>query len=832
MKLIRNRIAPLTAGVVLINFLVVALLALSVHESHVQYEEQATISARNLAQVLDEDIKGIFDRVDLTLLSVTDETERQIKSGGIHKQVLNAYISHQLEKVPELDSLRMTDANGDVLYGSGVVPGINIADRDYFYYQRDASSKTLTISMPYLSRITGKWQISISRRISKPDGSFNGIAYGNFMLDYFTGMFSGINVGTHGSIAMWNSDLELIARFPNPRNEAGLKLRSEAFNESIRVSREKGSYTTLSNVDKIERTFCYRKISKYPIYILVGLATQDYLAQWQKEAIKKSALGVSFVLLSAFFTVLFYRYLTDSKRAEEALYHSEERLRLALAAASQGLYDLNVQTGEAIVSDEYAMILGYDPKEFHETNAAWIARLHPDDRDRVAETHRSYVRGDIPEYAVEFRQRTKSGDWKWILSLGRIVDQDAEGNPLRMLGTHTDITERKRAEAEKEKLQEQLLQAQKMEAIGQLAGGIAHDFNNILTAIIGYASLLKTNLGAESSLRVYAEQILSSAEKSADLTRQLLAFSRKQIMNITETDLNSLIKGIEKLLHRLIGEDVDLKTSLTDERLIAMVDPSQIEQVLLNLSTNARDAMPCGGSLTISTRVMTLNGEDAKTHNLSTTGRYALISVTDTGIGLDEVSRKRIFEPFYTTKEIGKGTGLGLAIVYGIIKGHNGHITVHSEPGEGTTFNIYLPVIESPSESTREKEDFIPRGGRETILVAEDNNEVRTLISQVLQEAGYEVIESVDGEEAISKFETNRDSIALAILDVIMPGKSGKETFKAIRKIKPGVRVLFTSGYTSDIITKAGIEESGAHFMWKPLTPVDLLRKVRALLDK
>jgi len=370
-----------------------------------------------------------------------------------------------------------------------------------------------------------------------------------------------------------------------------------------------------------------------------------------------------------------------------------------------------------------------------------------------------------------------------------------------------------------------------MEAVGQLAGGIAHDFNNMLTAIIGYASLLAAKLGTESPLKHYVDQILGSSEKSANLTSQLLAFSRKQIMSPKETDLNGLIKGMEILLKSLIGEDVEFKTCFTDMRLMAMVDRGQMEQVLLNLCTNARDAMPHGGLLTISTDVLELDEKSIRTYDLDQPGRYALISVTDTGHGMEETTRERIFEPFYTTKEIGKGTGLGLSIVYGIIKQHGGNITVYSEPGKGTTFKIFLPLIMSRMETVKAERLVTPRGGSEAILVAEDDEAVRTLTSHILQEAGYAVIEAVDGDDAINKFMENRDSIKLAMLDVVMPKKSGKEVCDAIRKIKSDIRILLTSGYTADIISTRGITEEGLEFISKPITPNNLLRKVREVLD-
>jgi len=413
-----------------------------------------------------------------------------------------------------------------------------------------------------------------------------------------------------------------------------------------------------------------------------------------------------------------------------------------------------------------------------------------------------------------------------VKKVDRVFDFLAfQTSPGKVAVVFNDVTNRK-------KLEEERLQWQKLESVGQLAGGIAHDFNNMLTAIIGYVSLLGVKIETASPLKQYVDQILSVSEKSANLTSQLLSFSRQQIRSLHVINLNELIKKMEILLKRIIGEDIEFKISLTDKLLKVMVDTGQIEQVLINLCSNARDAMPHGGLLTISTDALELDEKNMKTYSLDQPGRYALIAVTDTGIGLDEIARQRIFEPFFTTKEVGKGTGLGLAIVYGTIKQNSGSITVYSEFGKGTTFKIYLPLSESPLEEASMKEVIAPTGGTETILVTEDNEEVRDLTTHVLQEFGYTVIEAVDGEDAVRKFEENKDRIELAILDVIMPKKSGKEVSEAIKAIKPGVQFLFTSGYTADIITRAGISEEGVYFIQKPSTPNSLLGKVREILDK
>ena len=404
---------------------------------------------------------------------------------------------------------------------------------------------------------------------------------------------------------------------------------------------------------------------------------------------------------------------------------------------------------------------------------------------------------------------------------------DSKGRPAYYVAVKRDVTNEKR-------LEEQLRQAQKMEAIGQLTGGIAHDFNNFLTAILGFSSLLQMKFEDDNDAQSssYLQNIISAAEKAANMTNSLLAFSRKRIINIRPALLNEIIKGMERLLQRVITENVEFKTTLTDKGTIIMADTGQIEQVLLNLVANARDAMPKGGTVFIKTEVVNVDEVFVRTHGYGKPGAYVLLSVSDTGIGMDEMTRERIFEPFFTTKEVGKGTGLGLSIVYGIIKQHNGYIDVNSESGKGATFNIYLPIIESTIESAEIKKEAIPKGGTETILLAEDELEVRRLVKTVLEEFGYKVIEAVDGEDAINRFTENKDRIDIVILDVIMPKKNGREAYNELKNIKPDIKTIFISGYTEDIIKREDIFEMRLNFIAKPVSPSDLLEKIREALDK
>ncbi len=402
--------------------------------------------------------------------------------------------------------------------------------------------------------------------------------------------------------------------------------------------------------------------------------------------------------------------------------------------------------------------------------------------------------------------------------------RDAAGYVASAIETLTDITERRSLEA-------QLFQAQKMEAVGLLAGGVAHDFNNILTAIIGYGNLLKGRAESDAISADYTDQILASADRASHLTRSLLAFSRSQIIDPRPIRLNEIIKRIEPLLRRLTGEDVELFFALTKEEGTIWADPHQMEQVLMNLCTNARDAMPAGGKLSISTERVVTGDFFCLRHPGARSGACMRLSVADSGVGMNEATQEKMFEPFFTTKESGKGTGLGLSIIYGIVKQHNGFIDVRSEVAKGTIFIIHFPIIHEQAENLKAQLHVSAGKGSETILLAEDDENVRLLAENILQEHGYRVITAADGQEAVEKFGRHADAVDLVVLDVLMPKKNGKEAYDELKKFRSPIKVIFMSGYAPETIHQKGIIDTGNGFLHKPFSPAAFLSKVREVLD-
>lgn len=522
--------------------------------------------------------------------------------------------------------------------------------------------------------------------------------------------------------------------------------------------------------------------------------------------------------------------ITERKAAEQALLESKKRLdeesdklRTISENAPFGIVLTDSSGRFEYVNPKFMEMFGYNLHDVPD-GKTWFRKAYPDHeyRKNVIKTWLTDLEsfkqkskaGERPNYT--FTVTCKDGSKKTINFIPVFLPNGGH------LLTCEDITERLYLES-------QLRQAQKTEAIGTLAGGIAHDFNNILTALMGYATLIKIKLKTTDPLITYADQILTASQKAADLIKNLLAFSRKQPLNLTYIDVNNIIKSTEKLLKRLLTEDIELKTKLTKDNTVIMADQSQIDQILFNLASNARDAMPNGGRLTIETDIVNLDKEYIEKYGFGKPGRYVMIKVTDTGSGMDKDTLDKIFDPFFTTKEVGKGTGLGLATVYGIVKQHNGFINVDSVLNVGTTFHIYLPALSTEIEQIPIEPVSIPTGN-ETVLVAEDNEDVRAFLKEVLIKHGYRVIEAQDGEDAIKKFMTHKD-IDLIILDTVMPKKNGLEAFKEIYKLEPDVRVIFMSGYSRDIVLEKGIGDKEFDFIPKPVEVEKLLLKIREVLS-
>jgi len=534
------------------------------------------------------------------------------------------------------------------------------------------------------------------------------------------------------------------------------------------------------------------------------------------------------------------RDITTRKLAEERLQRNEERLNQAIRVADIGFFDHDHVKSERYWSPELRRIVGLKPDDPLPPHASTdpadkVQWIHPDDRQMIFE---AVTRAHAPQsdgfYDVEYRFLRPDGDVRWlkVRSQTFFAGDGAARHPVRTVGGAQDITDRKTAEADRIRLQEQLTQAQKMESVGRLAGGVAHDFNNMLSVISGYAELALRTTGAGGPVQSDLEEIRTAARRAADLTRQLLAFARRQVVAPKVLDLNSAVSASLGMIRRLIGEDIELTWAPSADAGRVRIDPSQVDQVLTNLAANARDAIQGVGCITVRTRRIRLGAADLLRHEGAVPGLYSTLEVGDTGHGIDQETAAHLFEPFFTTKPVGRGTGLGLATVYGIVKQNDGCVEVDSEVGRGTRVRIFLPSVDADvTGATTDMVAGLPQSGHETVLLVEDESAVLRLSKIVLERFGYKVLTAGTPSEAIQVFTTHEGLVHLLVTDVVMPEMNGRELAARLRESHPELKALFVSGYSASALAPRGVLDEGVHFLQKPFSLEDLAASVRQALD-
>ena len=509
-------------------------------------------------------------------------------------------------------------------------------------------------------------------------------------------------------------------------------------------------------------------------------------------------------------------------RIRHQLVQREELFRLISENAADMIAVVDPNGRRLYNSPAYARILGFSNEELESTS--FFDQVHPDDR-QVAEQAAKEASGGGEGRTVQYRMRHKDGSWH-VIESGASAILDAHKKVEKLVIVNRDVSERRQ-------LEEKFRQAQKMEAVGRLSGGVAHDFNNLLGVIIGYAEFLQESLAPENKLRGSVDEILKAGKRAASLTRQLLAFSRQQVLDPKVLDLNGVVSDMEKMLRRLIGEDVELSTVLSPQLGRLKADQGQLEQVVMNLVVNARDAMPQGGKLVIDTQNMVMDDAFIRRYPYPVqAGPYVCLTVTDSGIGMDPETKARAFEPFFTTKEKGKGTGLGLSTVYGVVKQSGGYIDIDSSPGAGTTFKIYLPRVHDAIKAETPTGTATSFTGNETILLAEDETSLRTLTRNTLELCGYKVLEAKDGIEALEVSDRHQGSIDLLLTDMVMPGMGGRALAQGLTRRRPDIRLAYMSGYTGQAVGSQGPVDPGSVFLLKPFTRELLTRKIREALDR
>jgi PAS domain S-box-containing protein len=589
-----------------------------------------------------------------------------------------------------------------------------------------------------------------------------------------------------------------------------------------------------------------RRVPDTPWYLIAKMEEDEVEAPVRRRSLVLGLIAVSLILVVGAIIVLwwrrqqlqFYRERYEAEierraveeRAAQALQESESRFRAIFEQAAIGMADSSLDARFIRLNQRFCEIMGYSREEL--LGLTFREITHPDDLARDEQLVAQLLRGELSSFTVEKRYLRKNGDVVWANLMVSLL-RSPSGDPLHFVAVVEDITGQKRAGEERRHLERQLLQAQKMESVGRLAGGVAHDFNNHLAVINGYCAMLLDEMGPGDPLREQVDEILLAGNRAAALTQQLLAFSRKQVAEPRVLSLNDVVAEAGKMLSRLIGDDIEIVTHFDAGLGSVVADPSQMNQVLMNMAINARDAMPKGGRIIIGTANTDLDEGYAAQHAGVAAGPYVLLSITDTGAGMTQDIVQHIFEPFFTTKDTGVGTGLGLSTVYGIVKQAGGWIWVYSEPGKGSTFKVYLPRAggaPKPLPAPVSAADTLR--GTETVLVVEDQPEVRRLTLAMLESQGYRLLEAANGSEALSLCERHPEPIHLLITDVVMPGMTGKELATRLLALRPSLKTLYTSGYPANAIAHEGVLDPGVAYLPKPFSRAQLAAKVRDVLSE
>jgi signal transduction histidine kinase len=745
--------------------------------------------AANLAVILGEYVHETFATYDASLRQLTVHG-RHIGGSGASEEDWSPILASAKAGLTGVGSISVLDAAGTILHTTQpVIKGQSRRDGYLFTHLAEIPRDELVVDAPFLTVSTPRQiVIPLGRRLTKEDGTFDGIVVATFNPAEPRRFFRSVEVGSQGIVWSFHPDGLVLFREPSDGNPIGESAQGNPIFDAARHGGDGYLRGPAIANGPILRT-AFHGLGTPPVIVAVSLAESEIFDEWWNE------VAASAVLFTAIGSMLAATLFVLLPKVEAA----HKQLKALFAANPLPMWVHDVATLRVLeVNDAAVRGYGYSREEFLAMRVTDVQTPDPKRQHRV-----------------------KSG---------RLIDVEVTSHALTFEGRQAelvvaqDVSERKLLEA-------QLRQVQKMEAVGQLAGGVAHDFNNLLTAILGYSNLLLEESDTDASARRDIDEIRKAAESATSLTSQLLAFSRRQILEPQILDLTEVVARMDSLLKRLISENVRLVSRLSPSLHRVSADRGQIEQIILNLALNARDAMPTGGRLTIETANVELDETYITEHPGASTGKHAMLAVSDTGIGMDPLTQARVFEPFFTTKPRGKGTGLGLATVYGIVKQSGGSIWVYSEPRHGTTFKIYLPA--APDQSAPAVVTARPTtvDGTETILLTEDQPEVRSIARAILTRHGYTVLSASSGAEALRILAEYRDPIDLLLTDVVMPSMSGPDLTRHVQSTYPEIAVLFMSGYTDDTIVRHGVLETGVAFIQKPFTPAGLLRKVRDVLD-
>lgn len=835
------------AIVVTVIALILLIIGFSVWKSVVEYRlriRAAELQSRGYARALKEHTERAFGEADSLLLEAIEHIKDH---GGIDREnsrLLRDFMIRRPRAIPQVSGITLVNRDG-LLFAHSLDSPIkksDASDREFFiHHSTHPEDDNLFISGPFKSRLHGKWRFTISRPVRSATGVFEGVVAIGFEMEYFRNFYASLDLGKKRRIVMIRKDGTLLLSEPYKETDFSVDFSKSILFRQHLPKAPQGTFHIAGGKALLEsgsRIVSYESLVGFPVVVNASMGIEEVTANWREGTFKQAFVTLATSLALLLLTILLLRQIKRIERAyylqaeqQDEIVKAKERYRLLVDNLPVVCWQADEHGKTHFISRVVTKIEGYTPEEIYAGgDALWLDRVHPGDLQMVSEAFKALLANGAV-YDVQYRIRHKAGHWIWLHDFAYATMLQ---NGVRIAhGVFSDVTARRQAEDERDQLELQLRQAQKMEAIGHLAGGIAHDFNNLLTPIMGYAEMATARIADHDPLAPKLAGIIAAAHKAKDLTQQLLSFGRRQPISTEVIDLNDVILSFNSILRRTIRESIRIDLVLDPEGAFIKADKSQMEQIIINMTVNAQDAFnDAQGRIIIETCKVRMDGENARIHPGMVPGEYMLLSFQDNGCGMSADVMNHIFEPFFTTKQVGHGTGLGLSTVYGIVKQHDAHITVTSREGEGTSFRIYFPccallslVLPEAAAVARSRD-----AGAATILVVEDNGMVREMVREMLEGIGYTIITAVDPHSAIELLAGSSARIDLLVSDVVMPGMSGPELYEQLVVQIPSLKVVYISGYPINPSIRGGTLEDEVNYLQKPFTAEALLERIRQVL--
>jgi PAS domain S-box-containing protein len=823
------RFKRLRLGVVVLGALVILAFALSsafdAWRSHGYALTATDRELNNTANALAEQTAWTLQTVDLMLL----DTARWYRSEGsqIAPERLNAMLAARSVGVPQVHQVTIVDSQGNQRYGSLKTPASlhNVADRSYFIAQRDGKAAGMFMSEPIVTRTEGRPAVEFSRRLEDENGNFSGIVAATVNLADLTQYYRAVNVGMGTAIQLMRDDGTLLARNPATPDAIGQRF------PALALAPTSAAMGVVNPLDGRRTFIAVTHVRNSHLKLAVTRDVALALQPWRDETFR---VGIRTLILTLLGTLTIWALLRQLRRVaagERALRESEQRYALAMEGANEGHWDWDLTTGTLFLSAQMKMLAGQSADTKIDSRAEWLARvaIHPDDRPRFEIAVNDHLQGRTSRYECEYRVRHPDGVWHWIAARGRCL-RDSSGKALRFVGSSSDVTAQKQSQADKEQLEAQLRQSQKMEAIGTLAGGIAHDFNNILGAILGYGELAHQQSPPGSSTRRYLDSVMHAAERAQMLVERILGFSRSGLGDRVPVNIQFVVEETLELLEASLPAGIRLDSRIEAGNAAVVGDATYLHQVAMNLCTNAIQAMEHEGVLRVTLDCAELYEPRTLSRGSLGPGPYVRLSVGDTGAGISPAVLERMFDPFFTTKQVGEGTGLGLSLVHGIVADLGGAISVATKVGEGTTFEIWLPVVGETAIPAMETARALPRGNGETVMIVDDERQLVALAEEVAAQLGYEPVGFDSSGAALQAFRSDPRRFDAVLTDESMPDMIGTELAREILQIRPGIPIILMSGYGGAQLTDRAAEIGVTEVLRKPLHRRDLAESLgRAL---